>query len=253
MSAPPNEVVILNVGGSLYQMNRQTIAASPPGLLQRMFGDEWSSAVRDAAGNVFICRDGAPFKAIVTYIRTGQALVPHGVDLNQVNVELDYFFDDPPLARTSMHMRHEAHPACRALRRIIPRIRQPMFQYVGICKKYLASGMHVHENDRYPPLVDALDEEIQSILHNVCNLKLYGSDVNSEGTLTVEFSSYDDCMPDNWGVIEYVATIVKHEQKILAKMFADKDVSVTFVQDCHSKKHRIIVKLKFSGPSWLIK
>jgi len=105
----------LHVGEHAYTLNLQTLALSPPGLLARMFGPQsdycLSATVRDAADRIFLDRDGAAFAVIATFLRTGIAHVPAGLDRYRADIELDYFFDAPPRAKTSRMLRFESSTA----------------------------------------------------------------------------------------------------------------------------------------------
>ena len=94
----PNSVVALNVGGRIHTFNRQTLAASPPGLLLRLFGhdaDRFGGAtVTDEAGRPFIDWDGDAFGVVASLLRANRALVPPGVDVESARTTLAYFFDD---------------------------------------------------------------------------------------------------------------------------------------------------------------
>ncbi len=65
-AAPPaalGNIVSLNVGGQLYSTSLQTITRDPESMLGRMFLNAGKMGLtRDAAGNVFIDRDGTHFR-----------------------------------------------------------------------------------------------------------------------------------------------------------------------------------------------
>jgi hypothetical protein len=67
-----------------------------------MFGQQadWdpTKGAQDKDGCPFICRDPGPFPAVLTYLRTGYAVVPVGSTKTLVEVELEYYFDQPPPA-----------------------------------------------------------------------------------------------------------------------------------------------------------
>lgn len=100
--------IVINVGGSLYETLPSTLA-SRGGVLAVMFGSDSTVQqygteryARDANSRPFIDRDGPSFACVMSYLRTGIALVPDGVGLSvvQVQQELEYYFPGPdcPLA-----------------------------------------------------------------------------------------------------------------------------------------------------------
>jgi len=110
-SAPPDEVIELNVSGRVYFVLRSALV-SAPGLLQRMFGDgEFKGElIHDGNGRVFLGRDADAFGTIVNFLTTAQARVPQGVPLHVAVAELAYFFDKPPRAYTDDMLTVKAMP-----------------------------------------------------------------------------------------------------------------------------------------------
>lgn len=82
-----DDVVELNVGGVIYTTSRRTLVHDQQSLLARWFtagGTDRSAAeddhetplLRDALGRYFIDRDGALFRYILDYLRSGQLVLP---------------------------------------------------------------------------------------------------------------------------------------------------------------------------------
>ena len=108
-----NCMVRVNVGGRLFAFNKQTLLASPSGLMQRMFGADGGITVTDDSGNAFLDRDPAAFEVVAAFLRTQHALL---IDKSRCPValaraELAYFFDEPPVLVTSGMMAVEADSA----------------------------------------------------------------------------------------------------------------------------------------------
>lgn len=117
-AASTNRVVTLNIGGKHVEVNFQTLCAPYNGLLRRIFCDGrlgQQADVRDSCGRIFIDRSPEAFGVVLEYLRTGDALVPREVHVERAQRELDYYFDEPPVAstcgmlcfeRTSIFARH---------------------------------------------------------------------------------------------------------------------------------------------------
>jgi hypothetical protein len=67
-----DDVITLNVGGTLFSTTRSTLMRDSECMLARMFSKQQQmSLTRDSAGNVFIDRDGTHFRHILNYLRCG--------------------------------------------------------------------------------------------------------------------------------------------------------------------------------------
>jgi len=81
-TVPAGDVVDLNVGGVVYSTSRRTLVHDEDSLLAKWFGcsdgggDEHRPPTRDAQGRYFIDRDGALFRYVLDYLRTGQLVLP---------------------------------------------------------------------------------------------------------------------------------------------------------------------------------
>ncbi len=88
------DIVTLNVGGRRFMTTTSTLCKFN-GMFCKMFSDKWS--VREESdGNVFIDRDGDAFGVVLNYMRSGSVDIPPALSVSQVQLELDYFFSDPP-------------------------------------------------------------------------------------------------------------------------------------------------------------
>jgi len=65
-----DEIVSLNVGGTIYSTTKSTLLKYPGTLFSTLFESVNSS--KDEAGNYFLDRDGFSFSCILNYLRTGQ-------------------------------------------------------------------------------------------------------------------------------------------------------------------------------------
>lgn len=113
---PLSRIITLNVGGTLFTVARSTLAQAPAGLLQSIARDEFAGG-DDDNGRPFICRDGAAFPAILTFLRTGVAWVPpdKGVPLQAIRGEFDFYFADPPPVFRAEHLDVLAHPVVQLM------------------------------------------------------------------------------------------------------------------------------------------
>ena len=93
-SAPePDELVELNVGGSVFLTTRATLCAGaePSSMLSALLNSGLPSS-RDSCGRLFIDRDGTRFRHVLNYLRSG-ALHHDGdrVALQELKEEAMYF------------------------------------------------------------------------------------------------------------------------------------------------------------------
>jgi hypothetical protein len=90
----------INVGGYIFSVVKERLAASPPGRLQRLAAEEVdeSTIVYDEEDRVYFDRDGVAFEAVIGFIRSAAiaAIVPRESSYGRVHDELAYFFDAPP-------------------------------------------------------------------------------------------------------------------------------------------------------------
>ncbi|XP_078389853.1 BTB/POZ domain-containing protein KCTD21-like [Cetorhinus maximus] len=97
LRTPSLEPVSLNVGGTLYTTSSETLTRYPDSMLGAMFKGQLSSR-RDQAGNLFIDRDGKPFRHILNYLRSSHLDLPEGYrELRLLKREADFYQVGPLL------------------------------------------------------------------------------------------------------------------------------------------------------------
>ena len=86
-----DEVISINVGGTVFSTTKTTVLQAKDGILARMIRAE-VTVTRDIEGNIFIDRDPKKFESILEYLRTGNW---NGHDpkctLDQLQAEAKYF------------------------------------------------------------------------------------------------------------------------------------------------------------------
>jgi len=83
-------MMIINVGGELYHTTRATLCQSPFFVAMLRSIDNSVGTEEDADGNLFVDRNGAAFKDILEFLRTGCPIVP-SVHKSTLQVEADYY------------------------------------------------------------------------------------------------------------------------------------------------------------------
>ncbi|XP_037291123.2 BTB/POZ domain-containing protein Ktl [Rhipicephalus microplus] len=79
-------VVDLNVGGTAYSASRETLSRCP------VLGELLDSGTRDSQGRIFVDRDGALFRFILDFLRTGRLLLPEEFrELARLKAEAEHF------------------------------------------------------------------------------------------------------------------------------------------------------------------
>jgi hypothetical protein len=97
--APAASIVRLNVGGTEYDTTLETLTSQSPGsFLHVLFSGDWAQQL-DAAGRVFIDRDGARFRHVLNFLRSGIVHVAAGGEAFCYElIEEAEFFSLPELA-----------------------------------------------------------------------------------------------------------------------------------------------------------
>merc|ERR1711992_111729 len=86
-----DEIVSLNVGGTLFATSRHTLMKHPDSMLARMCNTE-VPVVKDPSGAYFIDRDPTLFRLILNYLRSGfLSEKTRNCDLEELAVEADYY------------------------------------------------------------------------------------------------------------------------------------------------------------------
>uniref|UniRef100_UPI00398EBEAB BTB/POZ domain-containing protein KCTD11-like n=1 Tax=Pristiophorus japonicus TaxID=55135 RepID=UPI00398EBEAB len=91
LRSPSLEPVSLNVGGTLYTTQGETLSRYPDSMLGAMFRGQLASA-RDQSGHLFIDRDGKPFRHILNYLRSSHLDLPEGYrEMRLLRREADFY------------------------------------------------------------------------------------------------------------------------------------------------------------------
>lgn len=83
------EIVHFNVGGTLYDVARDTLLSATNTMLAKMVSDKWTA--KNSREIIFIDRDGERFKYILDWYRNGKIIVPKTIALDAVRSEALYF------------------------------------------------------------------------------------------------------------------------------------------------------------------
>ncbi|OON18896.1 K+ channel tetramerization domain protein, partial [Opisthorchis viverrini] len=85
-----DQVLTLNVGGTLYTTTRTTLEHNPDSYLAKLLTN--SSALRDVNHNLFIDRDPSLFRYILDYCRYGKLCIPRNFDeLERLKEEASFY------------------------------------------------------------------------------------------------------------------------------------------------------------------
>ena len=91
MKMRPSSIVSLNVGGTQFSTNMQTLMKCPDSMLAMMCNTDVPVA-KDSNGAYFIDRDPEMFRFILAYLRSGYLRkLPQNYNLDDLAVEADYF------------------------------------------------------------------------------------------------------------------------------------------------------------------
>jgi len=95
----PEERVVLNVGGTRYEVLPSTLTRYPNTLLGSLFDSKNINRMKpDKKGEYFFDRNAKVFDIILNFYRTGKLVVPTDLPYDLVREELNYFkleWDDP--------------------------------------------------------------------------------------------------------------------------------------------------------------
>jgi len=148
-----NATVTINVGGSLFIFNRQTLAMAPDGLLLHVFGPDserfGGATAVDGAGNPYFEWDGADFAVVATFLRTGTALLRPADDMLRAKRALDYFFTIPPIPTTPAMVKFSTtlaasmfHCVLENVQRVLNIARRNCRQFPSFRRNYSESALH---------------------------------------------------------------------------------------------------------------
>ncbi|XP_072114384.1 BTB/POZ domain-containing protein KCTD21-like [Mobula birostris] len=97
LRTPSLEPVSLNVGGTVYTTNGETLSRFPDSMLGAMIRGQLPSS-RDPAGNLFIDRDGKTFRHILNYLRSSHLDLPEDYkEMSLLRREADFYQIQPLL------------------------------------------------------------------------------------------------------------------------------------------------------------
>ncbi|XP_067828162.1 BTB/POZ domain-containing protein KCTD21-like [Heptranchias perlo] len=109
LRTPSLEPVPLNVGGTLYTTNGETLTRFPDSMLGAMFRCQLASS-RDHMGNLFIDRDGKSFRHILNYLRSSHLDLPQDYkEMQLLKREADFYQIKPLLEELSTLQQGRGH------------------------------------------------------------------------------------------------------------------------------------------------
>ena len=105
------QIVKLNIGGYKYVTTALTLTSRGENFFTTLLSDKFPS-VKDEEGAYFIDRDGEYFKPLLSFLRTGELRIPHGMSKMCVEREAHFYLINlnndgiQPLARGPDHHHH---------------------------------------------------------------------------------------------------------------------------------------------------
>ncbi|XP_041034799.1 BTB/POZ domain-containing protein KCTD21-like [Carcharodon carcharias] len=104
-----SDPVSLNVGGTLYTTSSETLTRYPDSMLGAMFKGRLGSR-RDQSGNLFIDRDGKPFRHILNYLRSSHLDLPEAYrELRLLKREADFYQIGPLMEELGAQQRDQGY------------------------------------------------------------------------------------------------------------------------------------------------
>lgn len=88
LGGEPNPIIRLNVGGTRYEVSRDTLMRYERSMLASLVSGKWKEG--DGDKEIFIDRDGTRFKYILDYLRSDRLHVPHLSDRSTLKDEFDF-------------------------------------------------------------------------------------------------------------------------------------------------------------------
>ncbi|GAX22423.1 hypothetical protein FisN_14Hu037 [Fistulifera solaris] len=95
-----NKIVRLNVGGTRYDVSRDTLARCEGSMLASLISKQWKEGNLNEP--IFIDRNGRLFEYILDYLRTNEVHLPLSVNRTAVEKEFDYYAI--PVDWTQVHL-----------------------------------------------------------------------------------------------------------------------------------------------------
>ena len=84
-----SRTVVLNVGGSRFEVPQLTLARYPDSMLAKLVSEQWRP--EDPSQPVFVDRDGQRFQFVLDFLRDGAVHLPHSVSEEALRVDFAYF------------------------------------------------------------------------------------------------------------------------------------------------------------------
>jgi len=78
-----DDIIELNVGGTVFTTYLQTLTKIPESMLAAMFSGRFPLN-KDSTGRIFIDRDPRIFRYILTYLRSGELIYPANVSEKKI-------------------------------------------------------------------------------------------------------------------------------------------------------------------------
>lgn len=85
------KIVQLNVGGTRYDVSRDTLERCEGSMLASLISDHWKEGNSDDDKPIFIDRNGLLFQYVLDYLRTRKVFVPPSVSRAAVKEEFQYY------------------------------------------------------------------------------------------------------------------------------------------------------------------
>ena len=83
-----SRTVVLNVGGSRFEVPQLTLARYPDSMLAKLVSEQWRP--EDPSQPVFVDRDGQRFQFVLDFLRDGVVHLPHSVSEEALRVDFAY-------------------------------------------------------------------------------------------------------------------------------------------------------------------
>lgn len=101
-----SEIVKLNIGGYQYETTFSTLTCIPDTYFSLLLSGRFPFQ-KDERGAFFIDRDGQYFAPILTFLRTGEVIVPPNMTLKDIKREAEYFLIEPLLLKINEFENHQ--------------------------------------------------------------------------------------------------------------------------------------------------
>mmetsp|Transcript_25852 Transcript_25852/g.63317 ORF Transcript_25852/g.63317 Transcript_25852/m.63317 type:complete len:226 (+) Transcript_25852:171-848(+) len=82
--------VSMNVGGTMFTVNVDTVMQYPDTMLGSMLSERWSNE-NQAEKEIFLDRDPVRFRYILDFYRNGKIVIPHNITKAEMLAEIEFF------------------------------------------------------------------------------------------------------------------------------------------------------------------